>query len=126
MPSYPPTTDDILDRVARYLRHEVLPATEGYAQFRVRVAAAMLDLVRRAAASRASRDEAEWQRLRALLESDEDSLATLNRRLQAALRAGEIDWRDAALSDHVRATVKADLAVDNPRWFRDHEPPSRR
>ena len=126
MPSYPPTTDDILDRVARYLRHEVLPATEGYAQFRVRVAAAMLDLVRRETASRASRDEAEWQRLRALLESDEASLATLNRRLKAALRAGELGWRDAALSEHIALTVKADLAVDNPRWFRDHEPPSRR
>lgn len=122
MPTYPPTTDDILDRVVRYLRQEVLPASEGYAQFRVRVAAAMLDLVRRETASRAERDDAEGQRLRALLDSDEASATSLNRRLKEALRAGEIGWRDDALRDHMAATVEADLAVDNPRWFRDREP----
>ncbi len=122
MPTYPPTTDDILDRVAQFLRQEVVPQSEGYIQFRIRVAAAMVDLVRRETASREVRDGAERERLQALLECDEDSLADLNRRLKAALRAGEIDWRDGALLDHTKATVEADLAVDNPRWFRDHEP----
>ncbi|MDP6706317.1 MAG: DUF6285 domain-containing protein [Alphaproteobacteria bacterium] len=121
MPSYPPTTDEILDRVARYLREEVLPASEGFAQFRVRVAAAELDLVRRESESRGAREAAERNRLQALLDSGEDSLPTLNRRLRDELRSGAMSWRDAALTAHIRETIHADLSVDNPRWFRDDD-----
>jgi len=121
MPSYPPTTDEILDRVARYLREEVLPASAGFAQFRVRVAAAELDLVRRESASRGAREAVERSRLQALFDTDEDRLAALNRRLRDALRSGALSWRDAVLTAHIRETVRADLSVDNPRWFRDDD-----
>jgi len=119
MPSYPPSTEDLLAGVSRTLKEEVLPAFEGFERFHVRVAIAMVDLVRRDASGLVDRRDAERQRLQTLLQTDADDLDALNGALKKALREGSIGWHDPALLAHVKATVAADLAVDNPRWFRD-------
>jgi hypothetical protein len=119
MPSYPPSAEDLLAGVSRTLKEEILPAFEGFERFHVRVAIAMVDLVRRDASGLADRRDGERQRLQALLQTDTDDLDALNGALKTALREGGIAWHDPALLAHVEATVSADLAVDNPRWFRD-------
>jgi len=119
MPTYPPNADDILAGIGRTLTEEVLPAFHGFERFHVRVAIAMLDLVRREASGLDDRRDAERQRLQALLQSETDDLEALNGALKIALREGSIAWHDPALLAHVKATVTADLAVDNPRWFRE-------
>ncbi len=119
MPTYPPSADDILAGVSRTLREEVLPAFEGFERFPVRVAIAMVELVRRDAAGLADRRDSERRRLQGLMQSGTDDLGALNGALKNALRESRIAWHDPALLAHVKATVAADLAVDNPRWFRD-------
>ena len=119
MPTYPPSADDILAGVSRTLREDVLPAFEGFERFHVRVAIAMVELVRRDASGLTARRQAERRRLQALLRSAADDLEDLNGTLKTALRERHMAWHDPALLAHVKATNAADLAVDNPRWFRD-------
>lgn len=126
MASYPPSSHDILAAVAEFLRSDVLPVVDGFERFRIRVAAALVELAGRDASSRPERERGERRRLRALLGSDEVSLRELNRELKRRLRAGELSWREPDLWAHVKRTVALELAVDNPRWFRDADESSPR
>ena len=40
----------------------------------------------------------------------------LHRRLCGQIREGLVDWRDPALMAHLRLSVDAKLAIDNPRY----------
>lgn len=123
-----PTVHELLSAVERFLRDEVVPATEGRRQFLARVAANAIGLVERELASEAAHAEREWAGLDALLGAapmprERDALAAAvrarNEALCARIRAGELDAADPqrALLGHVRRTVRDKLEVTNRAYL---------
>lgn len=111
----PPHSKDLLEQVAAFLRTEVLPQLSGALAFHVRVAANAVDLARREVALAPASDAAEHARLTALLGMDGD-LAALNAVLCERIRAREIDLATPGLVDHLRRSMLAKLAVDQPNY----------
>ncbi|MDP6344474.1 MAG: DUF6285 domain-containing protein [Alphaproteobacteria bacterium] len=91
-------------------------------RFRVRVCTHLLSIVRRELAQAGDLNAAEQARLQDLLGHDGD-LAALNEELSARIRAGELDERWTALSDHLRRSAIERLAVVNPDHLRPEDSP---
>jgi hypothetical protein len=115
-----PTPEQLLAAVARYLRDEAGPALAAHGDnalaYQARVAANVLDTVRRQGLLAPAADAAERTRLQALLGSAEHDLAGLNRQLAQALAQGAIDATQPALADHLWRTTFDKLAVDQPGY----------
>lgn len=71
MQDTPPNTE-LLAVVAEFLRRDVVPALNGSVQFQTRVAANVIDRVRRALEQPAAQAEAERRRLETLLDLEGD------------------------------------------------------
>jgi len=110
-----PTAIELIDAVTEFLRTETTPATTGRIAFHTRVAANVLDIVRRELTLGAAADHAELTRLRALLGHDGD-LEDLNAELCDAIANGGIDLSDPALVEHLWAKTLDTLAVDQPNY----------
>lgn len=110
-----PDPKEILDAVARLLRETVMPELTGHTAFLVRVAANAVDLVGRQIELQPGFDNAEHQRLRALLGRD-GTLEELNRALCAAIEDHRMDLDTPGLADHLWLTMLAKLAVDQPKY----------
>ena len=118
-----PTPDELLAAVSRFLRDEAGPAlgrnaplADGAAlAYQSRVAANMLDIVRRQVALSPATDAAEMARLQALLGEPGD-LATLNRRLTDRIADGSLNLATPGLADHLWRTTLDKLAVDQPGY----------
>lgn len=118
-----PTPDELLAAVSRFLRDEAGPALgrnaplpDGAAlAYQSRVAANMLDIVRRQVALSPATDAAERARLQALLGEPGD-LATLNRRLAGRIADGNLSLATPGLADHLWRTTLDKLAVDQPGY----------
>ncbi len=120
-----PTIHELLRSVERFLRDDVVPATDGRRQFLARVAANAIGLVERELQGEAEHAAREWAGLDALLGSepmpgDRDGLAAAvrarNEALCARIRSGEYDAASVArtgLLAHVRAIVRDKLLVTN-------------
>jgi hypothetical protein len=126
-----PTYAELLEVVQHFLQTDVVPTLEGPKKFHARVAANVLEIVRRELTTEDALLQAEWQRLDRVLAAQEEppkereELRQRIRERTAALceriRAGEADggnWR-AAVVAHVRQTVVDKLAVANPRFLGD-------
>ena len=120
-----PSPEQLLAAVARFLRDEAGPALAGAGQgalaYQARVAANMLDTVRRQGLLAPAADAAELARLQALLGSrDRDagagSLPALNPRLADSIAAGALTLDTPGLADHLWHTTLAKLAVDQPGY----------
>ncbi len=123
-----PSADELLEAVAGFLRDDVMPATSGRVNFHARVAANVLDMLRRELAHEEDHLRAEWAGLQALLDdaSQPESPAELrryvregNRALSERIRSGlgdEGPWRAAALA-HLEWGLRAKLEVSNPGWL---------
>lgn len=115
-----PTPEQLLAAVARYLRDEAGPALAGHGDnalaYQARVAANMLDTVRRQGLLAPAAEAAERTRLQALLGTGDDDLASLNRRLADALAQGTLESTQSALADHLWRTTFDKLAVDQPGY----------
>lgn len=102
-----PTAAELIAAVAEFLDGEVRAATTGAVNFHALVAANALRIVERelrddsAAAPRAA--------LAVLGYADEDALA-------AAIRAGDLDGRDAEVRTCLRALVGHRLAISHPGY----------
>ena len=124
-----PTIYELLGAVERFLRDDVVPATEGRRQFLARVAANAIGLVERELRGEAEHASREWAGLDRLLGTepmpgDRDGLAAAVRArndvLCARIRAGAFDAPSAArtaLLAHVRATVRDKLLVTNRAYL---------
>ena len=123
-----PSAAELLDAVRGFLEKDVVPALDGTAKFHARVAANVLAIVGRELTLEPGHLAAEWQRLDALLGTepmpeDPATLAAAVRRRSATLceriRSGEADEDPfrAAVLDHVTATVRAKLAITNPKML---------
>jgi len=113
-----PTASELLAAIADFLREEATPAldkAEPRLGFQMRVAANALAILEREARLGPAADAREHARLTKLLGRD-GSLADLNRELAQQLREGRRDERDAALMDHLEATVADKIAIANPKW----------
>jgi len=118
MPQDRPTMPELLAAIADFLREEAAPAldrVEPRIGFQMRVAINSLAILEREARLGPAADAGEHERLRTLLGRD-GSLEALNRELARQLRTGQRDERDAALMDHLEATVADKIAIANPKW----------
>ena len=110
-----PNPSEVITAVARFLKTEVAPATEGRLSFQARVAANALEMMARQLELAPAEDAAELARLKSLLGQDGD-LATLNAELSRRIQTRELDLSTPGLTDHLWAITLAKLAVDQPTY----------
>ena len=110
-----PDIEDLLAAVALFLREQALPQLPAHAAYHARVAANMVDIVRRQLQLAPAADVAERQRLCALLQCD-GSLAELNTQLCERLADGRIGLQTPGLAEHLWQTTLDKLAVDQPGY----------
>ena len=121
-----PTPEELLAAVSRYLRDDAGPAlgasgsqAHGSAlAYQARVAANMLDMVRRQGLLAPVAEPAERARLQALLgePSESTDLAALNQRLTDRIADGTLGPATPGLADHLWRTTLDKLAVDQPGY----------
>jgi len=115
-----PNPEQLLAAVARFLRDEAGPALAGAGQgalaYQARVAANMLDTVRRQGLLAPAAEAAELARLQALLGPGEGDLPALNQRLADSIAAGALTLESPGLAKHLWHTTLAKLAVDQPGY----------
>jgi hypothetical protein len=118
----PPSAGAILADAIRHLRDEVLPAVSGRPAFDVRLVLSALAIVEREMQAPRDADDIERAALKALLDSQETDLASLNRLLAERIEAGAFSTNDPALIRHLRGVAMAKLAVDQPGYgtYRHH------
>jgi hypothetical protein len=110
-----PTAAELIEIVAEFLREQVMPELGARTAFHTRVAANVLDIVRREILQGPAALEAEAERLRDLLGSDGDH-ATLNHDLCERLADGGMDTQAPQLLRHLWATTLATVAIDQPNY----------
>ena len=110
-----PDMEDLLAAVALFLREQALPQLPAHAAYHARVAANMVDIVRRQLQLAPAAEAAELQRLRLLLQRD-GNLGELNALLCERIADGGIDLRTPGLADHLWQTTLDKLAVDQPGY----------
>lgn len=109
-----PSAAQLIEAVREFL-DRLVPELTGHAAFHARVAGNTLDIVQRELDLSPPADAAELERLRALLGQD-GSLEALNRELCRRITAGTIGLDTPGLVDHLRTTILAKVAVDQPRY----------
>jgi hypothetical protein len=109
-----PSLGELVAGVREHLRGDVMGASEGRLQFLARVAANSLDIVHRELQAGAEHRARERERLRVLLDC-EDDLAPLRWRLVEALR-DDMPLDRPGLAEHLRATVVNQIAIDQPKY----------
>ena len=119
-----PTAEELLEALAQFLDAEVVPAFEGRRRFHAIVAANVARIVAREIRLGPEQAKQEYAALCALLGKEQTeaaptqvTLAELNTELCKRIDAGAADdgsYRRKVL-DFLRATVKAKLAIDNPK-----------
>jgi hypothetical protein len=110
-----PRPDEILTRVANFLKGPATRETGPHISFQLRVAANAIEICERQLTLAPRAEAEELTRLRALLRVDGD-LPTLNRDLALRIRAGELTLETPGLAEHLWATTLAKLAVDQPTY----------
>ncbi len=110
-----PTTLELLRSVRDFLRQDVARETSDRLQYLSRVAANSLEIVERSLQFAPLVEAEELVRLRALLSRDDD-LSALRNALIEHILDGKFKLDDPALTTHLRATVSAQLAIDQPGY----------
>jgi hypothetical protein len=110
-----PRPDEILTRVANFLKGPATRETGPHISFQLRVAANALEICQRQLTLAPKAEAEELARLRALLLIEGD-LPTLNRELALRIRAGALTLETPGLAEHLWATTMAKLAVDQPNY----------
>jgi len=120
-----PTIDELLESVALYLRDDVMKNTEGRTNFHGRVAANVVDMLRRELRSVEAHYAHEWDGLDHLLgvqpmpphlEQMREALVQRNRDLSSRIREGamsDAEWR-TQLFAHLRRVIHEKISVSNP------------
>lgn len=110
-----PDPQALLGAVREFLQNDAVPQLEGRAKLHARVAANVVALVQRQLELAPASDDAERERLRALL-GREGALTELNAELARRIRTGELALDDAGLLEHLWSVALEKLAVDNPGY----------
>lgn len=115
-----PEAPELMAAVAKFLREQVLPATEGALAFQVRVAANALDIARRESLLAPAAAAQEAQSLRDLLgDTAPADLMAANRLLCERIAADAMDLASPGLLAHLRRTTADKIAVDQPGYDRE-------
>ena len=96
MPSNRPTRDELLEAVVEFLEKRVMPKLDKHTAFHTRVAANVLNIVRRELEQGPGLDAEELDRLKNLLDWD-GTLEELNTELCNRIWKGDLDHRNADL-----------------------------
>ncbi|SDS62920.1 DUF6285 domain-containing protein [Bradyrhizobium canariense] len=110
-----PTSTELTEAVADFLRNEIAPVIKGHNAFKLRVAINALDLVTRQLTLEQGSDAAETARLMQLL-GTQGSLSELNHALADRIASGEVDLQTPGLAEHLWQTTMDKLAVDQPNY----------
>jgi hypothetical protein len=110
-----PRPDEILTRVANFLKGPATRESGPHIAFQLRVAANAVEICQRQLTLAPKAEAEELARLRALLSIDGD-LPALNRELAMRIRAGELTLATPGLAEHLWTTTMAKLAVDQPNY----------
>lgn len=112
-----PAATDLLAGVAEFLRNDAMPALTGKLAFHARVAANVVDIVRRELERADAAETEETARLRSLLAAEGD-LDALNARLCDGIAGGTLDGATPGLAEHLWATTLDALAINQPQYGR--------
>jgi hypothetical protein len=110
-----PRAEEILTRVANFLKGPATRESGPHIAFQLRVSANAVEICQRELTLAPKADAEELARLRALVGTDGDLMA-LNRELARRIRAGQMTLETPGLADHLWATTLAKLAVDQPTY----------
>ena len=110
-----PHPEEILTRVANFLKGPATRESGPHISFQLRVAANAVEICQRQLTLAPKAEVEELARLRVLLHADGD-LPTLNRELAMRIRAGALTLETPGLAEHLWATTLAKLAVDQPTY----------
>jgi aminoglycoside phosphotransferase (APT) family kinase protein len=110
-----PHVDELVTSVRDFLRDDVMAATKGRTNFLARVASNSLDIVLRELELGAAHAERERAGLVRVLGAEGD-LDALRWTLVRGLRDGSIALDTPGLTDHLRQTVVAQVAIDQPKY----------
>ena len=113
MPSNRPTKDELLEAVIEFLEKRVMPKLDKHTAFHARVAANVLNIVRRELEHGPGLDAEELDRLKDLLGED-GSLEELNAELCNRIHQGELDHTNPELMEHLFLTTMGKVSVDQP------------
>lgn len=116
MPDSRPEGAALAAMVRDWLQDAVLPGLEGEPRFQCRVAMSLLAMLEREMQLKPDADRAECRRLQGLTGGAGD-LAELNRMLCTQIDNGEVAVDDPRLLDHLAASLRDALAINNPRWL---------
>lgn len=121
-----PTAVELLRAAQEFCENDLLGSLSGRVRFHARVLQNVLAILEREWEGEESAVTAEWQRLRVLLEKDDapvtsfaalrDQVQMWNTELAARIRDGGFDDRIAEVTDVLRETVAAKLAIANPKY----------
>lgn len=117
MPTDRPTPVEILQAIDGFLQTKVAPQLDAHSQFHLKVTRNLLGLLQREWQQQDSFRNEELQRLRALLDNDSDNLEALNVELCDGIRHGTLGLDNPQLKEHLRASAREKLAIDNPRYL---------
>ncbi|WP_084396481.1 DUF6285 domain-containing protein [Henriciella aquimarina] len=112
-----PSVSELVQAVKNFVDETAMTHLKGRAGFHARVASNVLGTVLRDLEDRAANEAEEKRRLTDLLQADPgESLDSLNRALQAKIRAGELTIQSQDLVNHLKMTAIAQIKVDQPTY----------
>lgn len=112
-----PTAAELIAAVAGFLERKVAPQLEGQTAFHAKVAINALHIVMRELAEGDAANAAEAARLATLTGVSADAgLRAQNQALCARIDSGTIALDEPGLRAHLLASVRARLAIDNPKY----------
>ena len=110
-----PTDAELAEALQQHLKDNVAPLLSGKDKFLVQVAANAAGILARSARFSATATSQANNRLQALV-GEHESQEDLNAKLCEHIRARLIDLDDGALQAHLRATVEAQVIIDQPQY----------
>ena len=110
-----PSMVELVSAVREFIENRAMPELKGHTAFHARVAANALAIVARELELAGASGEAERARLKALLGHD-GTLLELNRSLCGHIREGAVDLGTPGLADHLVATTRDKVAIDQPNY----------
>lgn len=110
-----PSSAELIQAVADFLRDQVMPKLEGHLAFHARVASNALEIVKREIEIAPAENIAEAERLKNLTGRD-GTLEALNQALCAAIETGAITLETPGLKDHLWLTTLTKLSIDQPNY----------
>jgi hypothetical protein len=111
-----PTDAELAEALQQHLKDNVAPLLSGKDKFLVQVAANAAGILARSARFSATATSQANNRLQALV-GEHESQEDLNAKLCEHIRARLIDLDDGALQAHLRATVEAQVIIDQPQYL---------